>query len=293
MVMEYVDGLSLEKWLLRQRGAIPEVTGLRILLATAFALSAAHAEGITHRDLKPSNLLLTKKGQLKLADLGLAREMGSAHLTRDRVAVGTPAYMAPESLTPGSTPDFRVDLYALGVMGYVLAFGKLPYNGDVTQVLAGHLRGNADFMCPTTWSGPAVQLVRRLLSVDPAKRPPHALSVVTTVRGFLAGTGRHRREAAQSSGSSSDITQLGRFLDGAFAAHTTTVEGRTITHTTRSERRLVWTVLAVVILIAGSGWWLSRGEARSAAASTQPAKLADSAEASVVPAPEKVGGGTQ
>jgi serine/threonine protein kinase len=126
MVMELVDGYSFDEYLRRRNEPVNEVTVQRVLMAVANALISAHDEGIIHRDLKPANLLLTRKGVLKIADLGLAKEHGATALTREKVMVGSPAYMSPESLTPGVTPDSRCDLYSLGVIGYQLAFGQLP-----------------------------------------------------------------------------------------------------------------------------------------------------------------------
>jgi serine/threonine protein kinase len=285
MIMELVDGISVEQWLTRQRAPVPEQTGARILMATAFALEAVHSEGIAHRDLKPANLLLTRKGQLKLADLGLAREHGSAHLTRDRVAVGTPSYMAPEVFSAGAQPDHRVDFYALGIIGYLLAFGRLPYTGSMPQIISGHLGGQADFHQATAWSGPAIQVIKELMAVDPQRRLVKASEVIVRLRSLSRPPGQVKRSPGDGSGSSHDLSQLGRFLDDAFAAHTSTVEGRTITHTSRGERRLVWIVLSVVVATVVIGWWLGRGGGRPTT-TTAPTSYAAPPVAPPVAAPE-------
>ena len=172
LVMDFVDGFALGTYLERRQEPLTESTVLKILIAVANALQAAHQASIIHRDLKPANLLLNRKGQLKLADLGLARESGMIGLTQERVRVGSPAYMSPEALTPGLEVDARSDLYALGVIAYLLVFGQLPYTGTIEQVCQGHLAGNARWdrstsaarrrcaLCAVSWHAIAVNAFR-------------------------------------------------------------------------------------------------------------------------------------
>ncbi len=125
-VMEYVDGTDLSLVLLE--GALPPERLLDLAEQLCRALGAAHAEGITHRDIKPSNLLLTKGGELKIADFGLAKHQDTEALglTRSSVAIGTPDYLAPEAWTPGTVLDSRADLFAVGVVLYQMLTGQIP-----------------------------------------------------------------------------------------------------------------------------------------------------------------------
>jgi serine/threonine protein kinase len=126
-VMEYVDGTNLRE-ILRGPGLDPE-QALAVVGQLCDALQAAHREGIVHRDIKPENVLVTKDGDIKLADFGLARPPkveGFENLTRSNVVMGTPAYMAPEQHSGAVKADHRSDIFALGVMLYEMLTGQPP-----------------------------------------------------------------------------------------------------------------------------------------------------------------------
>lgn len=138
MVMEFVDGMNLEK-LLKQNGELPLESVLKIMMQTLDGLHHAHEKGILHRDIKPANLMLTRDGIIKLMDFGIARMVGSQRLTRADRIVGTLEYMAPE-LLDGSEPSVQSDLYAIGVLMYELLSGKMPFEAStdstlITQIL--------------------------------------------------------------------------------------------------------------------------------------------------------------
>lgn len=138
MVMEFVDGMNLEK-LLKQNGGLPLESVLKIMMQTLDGLHHAHEKGILHRDIKPANLMLTRDGIVKLMDFGIARMVGSQRLTRADRIVGTLEYMAPE-LLDGSEPSVQSDLYAIGVLMYELLSGKMPFEAStdttlITQIL--------------------------------------------------------------------------------------------------------------------------------------------------------------
>lgn len=248
IVMEYVDGASLDKHLRRRKEPVVDHTVLRILLSAAQALACAHAQGIIHRDLKPANLLLSSKGVLKIADLGLARIEGGASLTQERVAVGSPAYMAPECFEEGNVADATSDLYSLGVVCYYLAFGRLPYDGSLQEVIHGHVAGSADFTLPTRCAPRTIGLIRRLMAVDRRLRPASAAEVAAECRTLLQG-GDTTRIGRSTGSASSDLANLAKFL----ASSSSEVDGRTFIHTTKRERRLVWAILVGIVVLAGAG----------------------------------------
>jgi hypothetical protein len=208
LVMEHVDGQSLDAWLRRHPGTIDENMGLRILTVLASGLAAAHAAKVVHRDLKPGNVLIDRKGRLKIADFGLARDIDGAELTQQRVYVGSPGYMAPEALQPGQRVDFRADLYALGVIGYQFAFGRLPYTGSISQVVHGHIAGTARFDLPTAWSADALALIRALMSADRDDRPGSAGIVVRALRALTDGGARAQAAAAAVPSAGSAVPAL-------------------------------------------------------------------------------------
>jgi hypothetical protein len=127
-VMEYVEGGSLRRFV--RPGRLDQAQALSLVLQMCDALQYAHEEGIVHRDVKPENILLDRRGRVKVADFGLARLLGPAPadftLTRSRVAMGTPHYMAPEQWEEAHTVDHRADIYSLGVVFYEMLTGELP-----------------------------------------------------------------------------------------------------------------------------------------------------------------------
>jgi serine/threonine-protein kinase len=141
-VMPYVEGESLRARLARQ-GELPVHDAVRILIEVTDALAYAHAHGVVHRDVKPDNVLLSGRHALVM-DFGVAKAVSEAtgrqQLTTAGVALGTPTYMAPEQATADPGMDHRVDLYAVGVMGYELIAGRPPFSGRTTQeTLAAHI----------------------------------------------------------------------------------------------------------------------------------------------------------
>ena len=173
IVMELVEGRNLYE---SKPSDLIEI--LAISRQICSALEHAHQHGIIHRDLKPENVLITPSGTAKLMDFGLARSVTS-RLSKEGVVVGTVLYMAPE-LILGQSFDGRADLYALGVMIYELAAGRLPFEADdPLAVISQHLY--APVVPPATYNPrlpPALDnLVVRLLEKTPADRPSSARQV--------------------------------------------------------------------------------------------------------------------
>jgi tRNA A-37 threonylcarbamoyl transferase component Bud32 len=128
LLMEFVDGMTLRQLLQARRLASAEA--LAIVPQICQALQYAHDQGIIHRDIKPENILLDKKGQVKIADFGIAKILDQApqdiSLTGTKDVVGTAHYMAPEQIEKPQTVDHRADIYSLGVVFYEMLTGELP-----------------------------------------------------------------------------------------------------------------------------------------------------------------------
>ena len=126
-VMEFVDGLSVADLVLRDRH-LQAGDAMKIVHQTAQGLSAAHDHGVIHRDIKPANLMISQRGQIKIADFGiaLANHDMNAKLTSVGEMVGTPGYLPPEILL-GNPVDQRSDLYALGVVLFEMLTGRTPF----------------------------------------------------------------------------------------------------------------------------------------------------------------------
>ena len=145
IVMELVEGETLGDRLVTKPLSLDQVLELGIQIADA--LDAAHGHGIIHRDIKPGNILITKRGQTKLMDFGLAKQagppeagsavptaMGEQPLTSPGSAIGTVAYMSPEQAR-GEELDSRTDLFSFGAVLYEMATGKKPFSGTTTAVI--------------------------------------------------------------------------------------------------------------------------------------------------------------
>jgi serine/threonine-protein kinase len=127
--MEFVDGESLQKWLVRL-GQLDVGDAVRIALACARGLQYAHELGLVHRDVKPDNVLITWTGEIKLADLGMVKLLEEdMALTQTGHAVGTPWYMPLEQARNAKDTDGRCDIYALGCMLYHMLAGRPPFVG--------------------------------------------------------------------------------------------------------------------------------------------------------------------
>jgi serine/threonine-protein kinase len=131
--MEYVDGISLDK-LIRKQRYLDNATALLIFLECCRALKYAHDRGVVHRDIKPANILISSQGEVKLTDFGIAsvKDEDDAGLTRAGMTLGTVAYMSPEQIESSRDVDHRADIYSLGVMLYEMVTGKLPFPSTFT-----------------------------------------------------------------------------------------------------------------------------------------------------------------
>jgi eukaryotic-like serine/threonine-protein kinase len=135
LVMEYVEGITLSAFVKRD-GVLTPDEAAPLVRQAADALAAAHAAGIIHRDVKPSNMLVTRHGDVKLSDFGIARAEADASLTRTGLVTGSPAYLAPE-VASGASATEASDVWSLGATLYHLLAGHPPY--DVNENLMGAL----------------------------------------------------------------------------------------------------------------------------------------------------------
>ena len=177
--MPFVSGESL-RVRLEERGRLPVKDVVRILTDIVDALAYAHAHGVVHRDIKPGNVL-TQRSHALVTDFGVAKALSAAlpaaGATTSGLAIGTPAYMAPEQLAADPAADHRVDLYAVGLLAYELLSGEAPFAGpSPTATMAAQLTRDPP---PIESQRPDVPpelsaIIRECLAKDPDLRPPTA-----------------------------------------------------------------------------------------------------------------------
>lgn len=190
-IMPYVSGESLRTRLSSGSAlTVPEVT--RILRDVTAALAFAHKHGVVHRDIKPDNVLLSD-GSAVVTDFGIAKaltEAAGTHasgLTSVGMALGTPAYMAPEQASADPTVDHRADLYAFGCMAYEMLTGNPPFAARApAQVFAAHLTESPVPLATKRTDVPAAltELVMRCLEKNPADRPETANEMLRALDAF-------------------------------------------------------------------------------------------------------------
>ncbi|MDQ6827529.1 MAG: serine/threonine-protein kinase [Gemmatimonadota bacterium] len=181
--MPLIEGESLRMRLART-GALPVGEAARIMREVSDAVACAHASGVIHRDLTPGNILLAGHHAL-VTDFGVAKALteatgGTLPLTSAGMALGTPAYMAPEQVAADPTADHRADVYALGVVAYEMLAGRPPFTASTTQaVLAAHATKLPEPISAVRPAVPAplAALVMRCLEKLPADRPQSAEAV--------------------------------------------------------------------------------------------------------------------
>jgi serine/threonine protein kinase len=175
IALEYVDGTDVAR-LVEQRGTIPLKRSIEIVRQVAKALEHAHQQGIVHRDIKPGNLLVRRDGVVKLADMGLARNLddnADTSITRAGTTVGTVDYMSPEQARDSKAADVRSDIYSLGCTWYFMLTGHPPFpEGSLTNKLRAH--AETPLPDPRT-DHPAISeavfgVIRRMTDKKPAKR---------------------------------------------------------------------------------------------------------------------------
>jgi serine/threonine-protein kinase len=193
LVLELVDGPSLARVL--DPGPLHPARAMDIIAQAATGLQAAHAAGVVHRDIKPGNLLVSRDGQVKITDFGVAQGAGAERLTRTGALVGTAAYLAPERAAGGlATP--AGDLYALGIVAHQCLTGKVPFDGEPLVVALAHLHREMPPLPPSVPAGVAA-LVTELTAKDPAARPPSAHDVAVRAEQLRDTPARPPRGAAR------------------------------------------------------------------------------------------------
>ncbi|MDP1591962.1 MAG: serine/threonine-protein kinase, partial [Prosthecobacter sp.] len=171
-VMEFIDGTDLQQ-IMKSEGHLSPKRAAALISQVCDALEFAHEHGIVHRDIKPSNIMVDKRGQVKVADFGLAKTLHaddaeSTHMTMTGAVMGTRAYMAPEQAL-GKRVDHRADIYSLGAMFYEMLTGDPPHGAIEAPSHKIELDVRMD------------RIVLKALAQDPDRRYQHASEVKSDV----------------------------------------------------------------------------------------------------------------
>ncbi len=242
-VMEYIDGCTVYDKIAAGK-PMDEQEAVRIALGTARALEHAHARGFIHRDVKPKNVMLTKDNEVKLADMGLAREVSDykiAELEAGR-AYGTPYYISPEQIRGEINIDFRADIYSLGATFYHMVVGRVPFEGSTpSAVMHKHLK---EPLVPpdhinTNLSAGVAEVIELMMAKKREDRYPSTKELIIDLEAIAKGEAplmarkRYDRELLQ------DLASSGTTISSPKAEDL-------VPHVKRSE---AWTW--IVILIVG------------------------------------------
>lgn len=185
MALEYVEGRNLREYVARK--GPPDLPVIQtVIKQVAAALQRAAEHGIVHRDIKPENILLTRKGEVKVADFGLSRDLAGDQelsLTQSGVALGTPLYMSPEQVQ-GKPLDPRSDIYSFGVTCYYMLAGRPPFRGrTAVEVALKHINEEAPSLSALRPDLPPhiCALVHRMMDKNPAARPQSGREVLRDI----------------------------------------------------------------------------------------------------------------
>jgi WD40 repeat protein len=242
MAQEFVEGTTLADWVFCQ-GPLASGEACHYALQVALGLQHAHEHGLVHRDIKPGNLLRTVDGQVKIADLGLARLVSDGTvegLTAENEIMGTADYIAPEQIRSAHTCDIRADLYSLGCTLYYLLVGRPPFGG---MGLMEKLKAHAEKQPPRLsdlrpdLDPELVRLVEKLMAKEPIDRFQTPREAAEALAPFAEGA--EVPPGTQGPGSSSEtLRTIGR-------DHARPIAG--------SRARAVAATLLLCLLLGGGG----------------------------------------
>jgi serine/threonine-protein kinase len=251
IVMEYVDGTSLDK-LIQNRERLSSEAIILIFLEICKGLKYAHDKEVIHRDIKPANILISKNGEVKLVDFGIATSKQSVDdgLTKTGMTLGTPSYMSPEQIADTSKVDKRADIYSMGVMLYEMATGGKPF--------------------PSEFNMETINLINRGIYENPKKRQP---SIPHVFRHLIKKTMNHKinrrykdvqylinvlskysRRYRDQKEINNDIKN---YLAGSDTAISTSVKvGK---KTKGSSLKYIYILIAFIIIAAGGAYFYLKG----------------------------------
>jgi beta-lactam-binding protein with PASTA domain/tRNA A-37 threonylcarbamoyl transferase component Bud32 len=262
IVMEYVEGRTLRDLLRDGRRLLPE-RALEIAGGVLGALDYSHRHGIVHRDIKPANVMVTRAGEVKVMDFGIARSLTGSQVTITQTAqvIGTAQYLSPEQAR-GERVDARSDLYSAGCLLYELLTGRPPFTGDSpVAIIYQHVRENP---VPPSQADPEIPrwvdaVVLKAMAKSPADRYQNAADMRADIERAISGT----PASPPPPGMLQHTARIGGATMVASPASTTPGAGYGAGQQPPGGRRraVLWGLLGVVVLAAviAAGYLLVTG----------------------------------
>ncbi len=223
IAMAFYEGETLKKKL--SKGAIRIEEAIDIALQIASGLERAHSSGIIHRDIKPANIMITKFGEAKIVDFGLAKSKASAGITKFGSTIGTAAYMSPEQ-TRGENVDQRTDIWALGIILYEMLAGTSPFKGEYEQAIIYSILNDE---LPKINGVP--EELKSIISKATAKNPDERYSNISEMNSDLTILKGDSGSPSSQSRIVVNKSQAGR------------------------NKKWIWATAALLILLLVSGWF--------------------------------------
>ncbi len=257
IAQEYVQGVNLQQYVARN-GTLDLKLGLLVMRQTAAALAKAADQKIVHRDIKPENIMITKSGEVKVADFGLARVLqreGSVELTQAGMTMGTPLYMSPEQ-AEGKALDHRSDVYSLGIACYHVLAGHPPFTGETALAVAvQHLNKAPEPLENVRPDLPPslARIIHKMMAKSPSNRHQSARELVRELRPLLQ---EHLDEELGDDLPGLDTADLDMISTSLHAA-TQRLDVVMKTDPKSHDRRLhrILCVAAAVVVFAIGGWF--------------------------------------
>jgi serine/threonine-protein kinase len=245
-LMEMIDPPRTVADLIEEKsGPLGEQEAVRIIIQVAEALAHAHSRGFIHRDVKPKNIMLTPEGVAKLADMGLARQIGDGTFEEIGKAFGTPYYIAPEQVVGNPDIDFRADIYSLGATFYEMLTGRPPFNAKrPQQIMQKHVKAQLvppDHVNPDLSSGVS-EVVELMMSKRPEDRYRSTENLLLDLKCVAAG--QPPRIARERVGTQLDL--MAGLAQGENVART--ADGRPIIHEARPFAVNHLVIILIVLL---------------------------------------------
>jgi serine/threonine-protein kinase len=247
IVMEYVEGRTL-KDIIQQEGPLLPERATEIGAAVAAALAAAHEGGLVHRDIKPGNIMITREGEVKVMDFGIARTSTGDTLTQTASILGTASYLSPEQ-AQGEPVDARSDIYSMGCVLYEMVTARAPFSGDSPVAIAyKHVRENP--VPPSRINQDVPASVESVVMKCMAKNPANRYQSADELREDLERV--HRGGAPRATPVLADSTEM---LTRAQMApdQTAVMTGGIPPDGGRGGRRTWVAALAVILILAALG----------------------------------------